>query len=169
MAALCLWSVWTALRGRMGKTVYYSYNAFYNIIPLFTSFSIQNAQLRANTWNRHDPSLSAILPAPKHLWHVHRRLLQYLVTHMRVDVRRGLAVRVADDLHALPCDFFGFNLILLKSIYSESNGFLCVYDGLWPELSKMSVRDGLLLMCQRVDFSSWSGKLKLDTRADQVG
>ena len=55
--------------------------------------------------------------------------------------------------YALKLDSPGFHPVLLKSIHSESNGFLCVYDRLWPELSKMSVRDGHLVMWQKVSFS----------------
>ena len=60
---------------------------------------------------------------------------------------RGNKVRACQSksglFYALQLDSHGFHPILLKSTHSESNGFLCVYDGLWPELSKMSVRDGL--------------------------
>ena len=38
-------------------------------------------------------------PAPEHITHIHCRLFQHLVSYVRVDVRRGLVVRVADDLH----------------------------------------------------------------------
>ena len=50
----------------------------------------------------HPPAIPAILPllpAPEHITHIHCRLFQHLVSYVRVDVRRGLVVRVADDLH----------------------------------------------------------------------
>ena len=56
------------------------------------------------------PGIFAIIsfpPAPEHLRHIHRRLLQHLVTHVGVDVRRGLLVCVAYDLHAQLCVFLG--------------------------------------------------------------
>ncbi len=56
--------------------------------------SIQNAKTPGKTRSHHNPSLSALLPAPEHLAHVHRRLLQHLVPNVGVDVRRGLVVRV---------------------------------------------------------------------------
>ena len=60
-----------------------------------------------NARSRHNSILSAFLPVPEHFTHVHRRLLQHPVTNMRVDVRCGLAVRVAHDLHrAILPDFY---------------------------------------------------------------
>ena len=47
---------------------------------------------------------------------------------------RGNKVRACQTksglFYALKLDFTGYHPILLKSIHSEINGFLCVYDGL---------------------------------------
>ena len=47
---------------------------------------------------------------------------------------RGNKVRICQAksglFYARKLDFAGLHPILLKSIHSESNGFLCVYDGL---------------------------------------
>ena len=75
-------------------------NKLYHFPP---ALAIQNEKIRANARSRHKSSLSALLPAPEHFSHVHRRLLQHLITNMRVDVRSGLVVRVANDLHDYLC------------------------------------------------------------------
>ncbi len=47
---------------------------------------------------------------------------------------RGNKVRICQAksglFYAFKLDSHGFHQVLLKSIHSESNGFLCVYDGL---------------------------------------
>ena len=45
-------------------------------------FQSKTQKPRANARSRHNPSLSALLPAPEHFTHVHRRLLQHLVAHV---------------------------------------------------------------------------------------
>ena len=57
-------------------------------------------QVKKQKSSGHLPGIFAIISfssAPKHLTHVHRCLFQHLVTHVGVDVRRGLVVRVANN------------------------------------------------------------------------
>ena len=57
-------------------------NKLYHFPP---ALAIQNEKIRANARSRHKSSLSALLPAPEHFAHVHRRLPKRPASHMRMD------------------------------------------------------------------------------------
>ena len=74
--------------------------SFFYIIPFFTRFSNpERKKSGQNARSSHNSTVLTLRSAPKHFAHVHRRLLQHLVPDVRIDVRRGLVVRVAYDLH----------------------------------------------------------------------